>query len=430
VTLYWLLTGRRPFDGNTEPMTIDNIMRRDPLPPRAINPLVPATVDAVVMQLLQKDVSKRIPNGLEVAEKLLAMLGPSSSYAAAAQFLAHVAALPDDPAGQPISVITIVAARPESQWLKKIDSQSEVLERIGPQLLTPPNHQVQLPVPLPSGHGHEGGGGERTMEDGRMPTGKTVTGVNTADLVRQAQGGTPVWPVLAGVAAALVLGVGGWQLMRAPAVPPVAPPVEAPPADATAPAAPDAPPSTPPESAPDAPPDAPPPPTPPADRHAQPPPDPSGAQAAQEPAEPEPAERARRSSGNDDRPSVKASSPGRISWRVNGKFAGKGNTTLRLPKGGGKVTAFDPDTGGTSVVPVVDGAASWSKLGQGTLVVRARPWAEVKLGPKGLGQTPFDPISLVEGHYEVVLIKEGVTKRVGVDVSAGKTATLNVDMRE
>src|SRR5262249_50400108 len=163
-------------------------LRKDPEPARKINPLVPASIDAIVMQLLNKDITKRVPSGAELADRLLGMLGPSSSYAAASAFVTHVSQLPDDPAGAPPpSLLTIIAGRPEWQWLKKLDSQAPAqLERFG-GLQTPSGPR---PVTMSGGLAAQGGEGlnqitaELTAPETQRPaptTAKTVTGVNTAD---------------------------------------------------------------------------------------------------------------------------------------------------------------------------------------------------------------------------------------------------------
>jgi serine/threonine-protein kinase len=430
VTLYWLLTGRRPFDGPTEPMTIDNILRKDPESLRKINPLVPASVDALVLQLLQKDMAKRVATGAELADRLLAMLGPSSSYAAAASFVMHASQLPDDPAGAPQpSLLTIIAARPESQWLKKLDSQSpDQLERFGgPQTPSAPR-PITMSGGLASSEQERIGLNQITAEltapEAQRPaptTAKTVTGVKTADLLRQSQ--PRMWPVAAGIAAALVLGLGAWQLVR-PKDAPEKVAVTAPPTD---PANPTAPPPT--ETAPVAPTGAP------SDTPSDTPSDPPGDTPSDTPGDRVSGDTKekrveKRAPAADPLPSVKAAGPGRIQWRVNGKTVGKGAGSFKVPRGTNKLVAYDPETGGSSSLAVVDGAVNWGKLEKGTLVVRARPWAAVKLGNKNLGQTPFDPVSLPEGRYEVLLTRDEVQKRVTVDVAPGKTATLNVDMRD
>ena len=43
VTLYWLLTGQRPFDGATELMTLQGVLTQEPRAPSLVNPHIPPT---------------------------------------------------------------------------------------------------------------------------------------------------------------------------------------------------------------------------------------------------------------------------------------------------------------------------------------------------------------------------------------------------
>jgi hypothetical protein len=71
-------------------------------------------------------------------------------------------------------------------------------------------------------------------------------------------------------------------------------------------------------------------------------------------------------------------------------------------------------------------------LKHGNLVVRATPWAMVKLDGRPLGQTPLKPRDVYEGTHVVELYNSEleVNKRMEVKVSAGETKTLNVRLNE
>jgi serine/threonine protein kinase len=101
VTMYWLLTGTRPFDGKSEPMTIDAIMRKNPQRPRERNPMVPPAVDNIVMRLLEKDRARRTPTGAVLADEILALLGPTSGYSTAATFAGRAMAWPTSSRARP-----------------------------------------------------------------------------------------------------------------------------------------------------------------------------------------------------------------------------------------------------------------------------------------------------------------------------------------
>lgn len=80
---------------------------------------------------------------------------------------------------------------------------------------------------------------------------------------------------------------------------------------------------------------------------------------------------------------------------------------------------------------MIAGVADWDALPRVPLLLRARPWASVRLGEEELGQTPLQPVRVVPGRYRVVFEQEGrVVTRV-VDVRAGVEAVkVNVDMQD
>lgn len=70
VMLYELLTGRRPFRGETATEVFDEIEHRDPKPPRMIDSTVPAELQQFVLRCLQKRVADRYPTADELAGAL------------------------------------------------------------------------------------------------------------------------------------------------------------------------------------------------------------------------------------------------------------------------------------------------------------------------------------------------------------------------
>jgi hypothetical protein len=291
----------------------------------------------------------------------------------------------------PISALTVVAARPESQWLKRLGSElPEELHHLVPAR-TPTDTRTLFRGPS-------------TLNPELPATKETVTGLHTASLVPSAR---PL-AIAAGAAVAAVLGVAAFLVLKAPPEPAIVMVPTAPraPAEKNPPVDPEPTPVAPAAPVVAAP--------------------PSPGPAPEPPPEPEPAPRAVR---RDDRVSVKATAPGRVTWKLNGKTVGSGNSTLKLPPGTTKVTAIDGETGGVLTVPVENDAVAFAKIKSGTLIVRAKPWAEVKLGPKVLGTTPLDPLTLPEGRYELMFVREEKTKRQTIEVKGGATATANADMR-
>lgn len=79
--LYQALTGRPPFDTHKGTYELHRqIKERVPAAPREVNPLVPETLEALAMRLLEKEPERRPQTGQEVAEKLEAeaLLGDDS----------------------------------------------------------------------------------------------------------------------------------------------------------------------------------------------------------------------------------------------------------------------------------------------------------------------------------------------------------------
>lgn len=58
-TLYWLLTGRPPFEHEDAPALVHAHLATTPIPPHQIEPQVPEALSAVVMKLLEKEAHRR-----------------------------------------------------------------------------------------------------------------------------------------------------------------------------------------------------------------------------------------------------------------------------------------------------------------------------------------------------------------------------------
>src|SRR5262249_21805103 len=80
--LYFLLTGRPPFQGRTITDTLCQVATTPPTPPREVNPQAPAALEAVALKCLEKEPVNRYPNAQAFLEALRAALPedrPSSS---------------------------------------------------------------------------------------------------------------------------------------------------------------------------------------------------------------------------------------------------------------------------------------------------------------------------------------------------------------
>jgi serine/threonine protein kinase len=70
VTLYELLTGKIPHDGETPVDILMKVIQKDPQPIRKINPRVPVDIETIVMKCMEKEQNRRYNSAKELAEDL------------------------------------------------------------------------------------------------------------------------------------------------------------------------------------------------------------------------------------------------------------------------------------------------------------------------------------------------------------------------
>ncbi|HSE43601.1 MAG TPA: protein kinase [Acidobacteriota bacterium] len=75
VIYYLMLTGERPFSGDSFTSISYKIVHVEPIPPRTINPAVPEPCNAILDRLLAKDPAKRYLSGAELIQDLKKMDG-------------------------------------------------------------------------------------------------------------------------------------------------------------------------------------------------------------------------------------------------------------------------------------------------------------------------------------------------------------------
>jgi tetratricopeptide (TPR) repeat protein len=73
-TLHALLSGRPPFTGGSIAEVVSRVERDDPVPPRRLDPSLPADVDTVVAKAMDKDPARRYPTAAALAEDLRRLL--------------------------------------------------------------------------------------------------------------------------------------------------------------------------------------------------------------------------------------------------------------------------------------------------------------------------------------------------------------------
>ena len=459
ITFYWLLTGQRPFDGKSDHMTIDQILRAEPKPPRELNPLIPAPVQKLILSLLVKNREKRLASGAQLHDLLVSLLGPASGNTAASEFAQRMLVAPanEGKIGKS-SQLTCIAARPHSAWLKRSNDNTELLNLI--PMATPLSNDVQAQPASPQpAMAHE------------PSTDQTVSGMHTSTpshVMTQSAAASSLKGIVLGLAGLAVLGLlvifvfldpnpgkttaglppGQAQgALPSPAqdqpVAAVAKTEQPPPAAAKPHSGTDGSPgetagevSATDKSA--------------SATAANETPSKSSGKASkaskekrssassssstrtrkakakkvasrQKPA-PEPAAATKR---------IRAKGPASVIWRTtSGKRIGQGSAPLDVPENATSLKVEDKTTGGKNTVPIVNRVADYDALGKGGLAFRIRPWAEVKIGRKNYGTTPLDPIRLVAGTYRVKLKWESKEIVKTIRIEKGKQATIKQDMRK
>jgi serine/threonine protein kinase len=73
VILYWILTGRMPFDGESPGEILFKIVSKEPTPPSAIYPSIPREFDRVLARALAKNPDDRFQSGLDLRVEIEAL---------------------------------------------------------------------------------------------------------------------------------------------------------------------------------------------------------------------------------------------------------------------------------------------------------------------------------------------------------------------
>ena len=81
VVLYEMVTGSRPFDGPTSPIIFEALLNKTPQPVRERNPKVPAELERIIGELLEKDRALRYPSAAELRDDLQRLQSGSSPAA-------------------------------------------------------------------------------------------------------------------------------------------------------------------------------------------------------------------------------------------------------------------------------------------------------------------------------------------------------------
>lgn len=452
-TLYWLLTGRRPFHGGTDLEVMQAIAYETPVPPRELNAEIPELLDTIIQRLLSKKPEDRHENGQVLADELAAML-PSSRREVAA-FVEEALELDNDDDGDPVSSSSFIAATPRTAHFIT-ESRRLWLERYLPES---PGEAVADAIECDLDRDTEDDvakAGSSTMP--LAPDAISAAYVDEQDEValpevRSARR-LPVAAIGAGAAGAAVLAALGLVLFGTedePSPPPF-------PIVATASASADATDDgawdflgTEPseqkaegdEEASDAEPSQ----QPPSDEAAVAAPlghvDEGDAQAEaadDEPAvlikptaKPSPAAEARRDTAQRTAVALKkvtAVAPSDVVWKLGKRTLGTGEATFEVPEGTTSLTAFHKRRKVRTRVPLRGDSVSYRDAPMGTLDIRVFPFAVVYAGEERLLKVPAPPKEVPVGTYKLRIEHDGKSKTETVTVSAGKTTKVRVNMTQ
>ena len=70
VVLYWLATGEQPFPGEGLTTVLYKVVHTEPIPPRKLNPALPAKFESIILKCMEKDPAARYQTGEELAHEL------------------------------------------------------------------------------------------------------------------------------------------------------------------------------------------------------------------------------------------------------------------------------------------------------------------------------------------------------------------------
>ena len=138
VTFYWLATGKRPFSGANDIVTLQAIVEQTAPAPRTINQQLPERVDALIMRMIARDPASRPPNATAIHEELRWAL--VARHNVVVPFVAEMLAQKDDgPAGDDPDTSGFVPSVPSLDVAKAMDLTA-----------APTPHQGRLSVGTPA----------------------------------------------------------------------------------------------------------------------------------------------------------------------------------------------------------------------------------------------------------------------------------------
>ncbi len=232
VSAYWMLTGERPFDRQSDWHTMQAILTDPPRPASALNPGVPPALDALLLRMMQKDRAHRPASGREVAELLEDLASPTSvgGKKTTIAFLSTV--LPSTNArGNPVSEVrpTAIPKPPASvvsqtspPMLEPMSLPNQTLPFVPPPPPPPPQAMslAQPPVAVvartsaPGATGPSTGNETPVVQPVTSPAGKNAI----SDVLAPQRSGVPVGVVVGGLVAVVLVAVAIVAFVVVPAI--------------------------------------------------------------------------------------------------------------------------------------------------------------------------------------------------------------------
>jgi serine/threonine-protein kinase len=98
ITLYQCVTGKRPFDGDSDYSIMSAHMMSNPVPPVEVDPSLPKALNDVILRAIAKDREVRLPSAAEFRKALLASVNLMPSQAGPSQVTLPIAMAQQAPA--------------------------------------------------------------------------------------------------------------------------------------------------------------------------------------------------------------------------------------------------------------------------------------------------------------------------------------------
>ena len=142
VVLYWLATGEQPFPGEGLTAVMYKVVHTEPIPPRKLNPSLPAKFESIILKCMEKDPAARYQTGEELASQLKEVRTGST-----ATHLGVPSPLSTMPGGDPdATVLASIPIPPPADAVTQTAAGTTVADRPNPPAVAvaPPRKQGWL----------------------------------------------------------------------------------------------------------------------------------------------------------------------------------------------------------------------------------------------------------------------------------------------